>query len=370
MRGDDSDQGSLYSYVDLEARVPADHPLRPVRAMVDKALEEISPRFSAVYAAVGRPSIPPERLLRALLLQVLYSIRSERQLMEQRDYNLLFRWFVGLGMDDAVWVPTTFTKNRDRLLEGDIARAFFDAVLEQAERRRLLSPEHFSVDGTLVEAWASHKSFVPKRKSRPNSRKKRRDRARRDDDDRGNPTVDFRGQRRSNQTHASTTDPESRLARVKGKESKLCYQGHVLIENRNGLVVDSRLTQASGYAERKAALEMVEELPGGHRVTLGGDRGYDTQDFVAACRELNVTPHVTQHTSGRSSRIDGRTTRHAGYELSQRRRKVVEEVFGWMKTVGLMRKLRHRGRDRVGWVFTLTAAAYNLVRMRNLEVAT
>jgi transposase len=339
--------------------------------MVDEALEEISPRFAAIYADVGRPSIPPERLLRALLLQILYSIRSERLLMEQMDYNLLFRWFVGLGMDDPVWSATTFTKNRERLLAGDVAEAFFDAVLGQARKRRLLSPEHFSVDGTLVEAWASHKSFVPRQEGRPNSRKKRRDRARRgDDDDRGNPTVDFRGQRRRNDTHASTTDPEARLARVKGKESKLCYQGHVLIENRNGLVVNSRLTQASGYAEREAALEMLDEVPGDHRITLGGDRGFDTQDFVEGCRERNVTPHVAQHTTKRASRIDHRTTRHAGYGVSQRRRKVVEEVFGWMKTVGLMRKLRHRGAARVGWVFTFTAAAYNLVRMRNLGVAT
>jgi transposase len=369
MRGDDGQQGSLYSYVSLEARVPRDHPLRAMRALVDGALEAISPRFSGLYAETGRPSIPPERLLRALLLQILFSIRSERLLMEQLEYNLLFRWFVGLGIDDGVWVPTTFTKNRDRLLEGDVAQAFFDAVLDQAGQQRLLSSEHFSVDGTLIEAWASHKSFQP-RQGRPNSRKKRRDRHRRDGGGPKNPTVSFRGERRLNDTHASTTDPEARLARMKGKESRLAYQGHVLMENRNGLVVDARLTQADGYAERRAALEMLGERPGAHPITLGADRGYDTQDFVAGCRELAVTPHVAQNATHRRSRIDGRTTRHAGYTTSQRIRKRIEEVFGWMKTVGLLHKTRHRGRRKVGWVFTFTAAAYNLVRMRNLLVPT
>ncbi len=368
MRGDDRQQGSLYSYVDLEGRIPRDHPLRPMREVVDAALEEMSPRFAELYAGTGRPSIPPERLLRALLLQVLFTVRSERLLMEQLEYNLLYRWFVGLGVDDPVWVPTTFTKNRDRLLEGEVAQAFFDAVLEQARSRGLLSSEHFSVDGTLIEAWASHKSFQPKSKGRPNSRRKRRDRER---GDRGpkNPTVDFRGERRVNETHASTTDPEARLARSKGKESKLSYQGHVLIENRHGLVVGSRLTQASGRAECDAALELLGDVPGSHRVTAGGDRGYDQARFVEGCREREITPHVAQNTTNRSSRIDERTTRHAGYAVSQRRRKIVEEVFGWMKTVGLMRKTRHRGTAKVGWMFTFTAAAYNLVRIRNLEVA-
>ena len=368
MRGDDREQGSMFSYRSLEDRIAADHPLRPMRAMVDEALADVSPRFEAVYARVGRPSIPPERLLRALLLQILFSVRSERQLMEQLEYNLLFRWFVGLGMDDAVWVPTTFTKNRDRLLEGDVARAFFDAVLARAHAQGLLSPEHFSVDGTLIEAWASHKSFQPRRKGRPNSRKKRRDRQRREGGER-NPTVNFRGERRVNETHVSTTDPEARLMRMKGKESKLSYQGHVLMENRNGLVVDARLTQADGYAERSAALGMLGELPAGHRVTLGADRGFDTQDFIEGCRALDVTPHVAQNTTNRASRIDGRTTRHPGYEQSQRARKRIEEVFGWMKTVGLMHKTRHRGRRKVGWVFVFTAAAYNLVRLRNLTWA-
>jgi transposase len=366
MRGDDRQQGSMFSYVSLEDRVPRDHPLRPMRALVDGALAEMAPLFDELYAKRGRPSIPPERLLRALLLQILFSVRSERQLMDQLEYNLLYRWFVGLGMDDPVWVPTTFTKNRDRLLEGDVARVFFEAVLAQAAEKRWLSSEHFSVDGTLIEAWASHKSFQPKAKGRRNSRKKRRDR-----NDRGprNPTVNFRGERRLNDTHESTTDPEARLARIKGKESRLAYQGHVLMENRNGLVVDARLTQADGYGERSAALEMLRELPAGPHATLGADKGYDTQDFVEGCRQLGVTPHVAQHTTNRRSRIDGRTTRHPGYEASQRVRKRIEEVFGWMKTVGLMRKTRHRGQRKVSWAFVFTAAAYNLVRMRNLAAA-
>jgi transposase len=369
MRGDDRQQGSMFSYVDLEARVPKDHPLRPMRVMVDRALESMSEGFESLYASTGRPSIPPERLLRALLLQILFSIRSERQLMDQLEYNLLFRWFVGLGMDDPVWVPTTFTKNRDRLLEGEVARAFFDAVLEQASQRSLLSSDHFTVDGTLIEAWASQKSFQPKgRKSRPNSRKKRRDRNRSDGPDTGsrNATVNFHGEKRLNETHESTTDPDARLYRKGGKESKLSYMGHVLTENRHGLVVDARLTQATGYAEREAALSMLEEVPGDHHITLGADKGYDTRDFIEGCRELNVTPHVAQNTTNRSSRIDERTTRHAGYAVSQRRRKQIEEVFGWMKTIGGVRKVRHRGRENVDWIFTLTVAVYNLTRIRNL----
>jgi transposase len=371
MRGDDLEQGSMFSYRSLEDRIPAAHPLRPLRGLVDTALEQMHPLFESLYATTGRPSIPPERLLRALLLQILFSVRSERQLMEQLEYNLLFRWFVGLGMDDPVWVATTFTKNRDRLLAGNVAQAFFDAVLAQAAEQRLLSSEHFSVDGTLIEAWASHKSFQPRSSGRPNSRKKRRDRWRSGGGGGPkNPTVSFRGERRINDTHASTTDPDARLYRIKGKEAKLSYQGHVLIENRNGLVVNTRLTPASGTAEWEAALSMLAELPGDHPVTLGGDRRFDTQAFVEGCRELGVTPHVAQNTSGRRSRIDGRTTRHAGYGLSQRRRKVVEEVFGWMKTVGRMRKVQHRGVPKVGWAFTFTAAVYNLVRIRNLAVAT
>jgi transposase len=348
----------MFSYVSLEARIPSDHPLRPMRAMVDDALKRLSRRFARLYADSGRPSIPPERLLRALLLQVLYSIRSERLLMEQLEYNLLFRWFVGLGIDDPVWVPTVFTKNRDRLLEGEIAEAFFEEVLGQGREAGLLSSEHFSVDGTLIEAWASQKSF--QRKDGP---------GRNSDDDPGNPTIDFRGEKRSNQTHASTTDPEARLARKKGKASVLAYMGHLLTENRNGLIVSAMLTEADGHAERLAALAMIEELASARRVTLGGDRGFDTEDFVAECRRRNVTPHVAQNTVNRASRIDARTVRHTGYEISQRKRKRIEECFGWMKTVGGMRKTRHKGTERVGWMFLFTAAAYNLVRIRNLQKA-
>jgi transposase len=359
MRGDDRRQGSMFSYVSLEQRVPESHPLRPLRAMVDQALVELSPAFEGLYSRVGRPSIPPEKLLRALLLQVLYTIRSERMLMEQLDYNLLFRWFVGLGMDDAAWVPTVFSKNRDRLLEGDIAKEFFVRVLAQAKKRRLLSSEHFTVDGTLIEAWAGQKSFRPKEESGSVP-----------PDDPGNPTVDFHGEKRSNATHQSTTDPEAKLFKKgKGREAKLSYMGHVLMENRHGLVVDAELTQATGTAEREAALKMLAQIPGDGTVTVGADKGYDTRDFVARTRELAVTPHVAQNTSGRRSAIDNRTTRHPGYAVSQRIRKRVEEVFGWMKTIGLMRKTRHKGVDRVGWMFVFAAAAYNLIRMRNLAEA-
>lgn len=360
MRGDDQRQGGMFSYVSLEKRVPEDHPLRPIRAMVNEALSSLSDRFEKLYAKSGRPSIPPERLLRALLVQMLFSVRSERQLMEQLDYNLLFRWFVGLGMDDEVWDPTTFTKNRDRLLSGDVASAFFEQVLKQAEERGLLSRDHFTVDGTLVEAWASMKSF-------------RRKGGAGDDpppDDPGNPHVDFHGEKRSNETHESTTDPEAKLAKKgKGKEAKLSYMGHVLSENRNGLVVASRLTQADGYAEREAAKDMVSSKTGDHQITVGADKAYDTKDLVADLRDLGATPHVAQNKSkNRSSAIDGRTTRHPGYEVSQRKRKRVEEIFGWMKTVALFRKVRHRGRRLVEWLFTLAATGYNLVRMRNLAL--
>jgi len=358
MRGDDQEQqGAMWSYVPMERRIPADHPLRRLRPMVDGLLQELSPRFDELYSRVGRPSIAPEKLLRALLLQVLYTIRSERLLMEQLDYNLLFRWFVGLEMDDPIWNPTVFTKNRERLLAGEIARAFFDRVVAQARERGLLSDEHFTVDGTLVEAWASLKSF--KRKDAPPA----------PPDDPGNPTVDFHGERRSNTTHASTTDPDARLARKgNAQEAKLCYTGHVLMENRNGL--GGCVLPASGYAERAAALELLGALARGGRVTLGADKGYDTRDFVAAARLLGVTPHVAQNTTNRASALDGRTTRHAGYAVSQRRRKRVEEIFGWLKTVGLMRKTRHRGTRRVDWMFTFALAAYNLVRIRNLTAQT
>ena len=353
MRGDDRGPDAMFSYIRPEQRVPADHPLRPIRAMVDEALRELSGEFARLYPATGRPSIPPEKLLRALLLQLLYSVRSERQLMEQLDYNLLFRWFVGLSMDDPVWDPTVFTKNRERLLRGDIARAFFERVLAQAQGQRLLSTEHFTVDGTLIEAWAGLKSF--KHKGAPSE----------PPDDPRNPTVNFHGERRSNATHASTTDPEARLARKGSQhEAKLAYQGHVLMENRTGLVVDMCVTQATGTAERETALALATNLRPG--ATVGADKGYDTKDFVATLRESGVTPHVAQNTTNRRSAIDARTTRHAGYAVSQRVRKRVEEIFGWLKTVALFRKTRHRGVRRIGWQFTLAAALYNLVRIRNV----
>ena len=360
MRGEDENTGKIFSYVSAERRIPADHPLRAMRQMVDAVLKEMSPRFDGLYAKVGRPSIAPEKLLRALLIQILYSVRSERLLMEQLDYNLLFRWFVGLEMDDPVWDATVFTKNRERLLGGDVAGAFFEKVTDEAKRRGLLSDEHFTVDGTQIEAWAGQKSFQRKDGGGTQTPP---------DDDRGNPTVNFRGEKRSNDTHESTTDPEAKLlTKLKGHASKLCYIGNLLTENRNGLVVDALLTQASGYAERSAAVTMLAKAARrqGKRITAGGDRGYDTQDFVMTLRQLDVTPHVAQNTTKRSSRIDQRTTHHPGYELSQRKRKRIEEVFGWIKTVGLMRKTRHRGARRVSWMFTFTAAVYNLVRMRNL----
>ena len=354
MRGADQQQGAMFSYVSLEKRVPADHPLRPMRQMVDEALKSLSPRFSRLYSDTGRPSIPPEQLLRALVLQILYTVRSERMLMEQLDYNLLFRWFVGLGMDDEVWDATTFTKNRERLLAGDIAQAFFDRVLKQAREKRLLSSEHFTVDGTMIEAWASHKSYRPKDG--------------RDDDEGGE---NFHGQKRSRDTHESTTDPEALLFRKgRGKEAKLAYMGHVLMENRNGIVVAAEVTQATGKAEREAALRMVKKAGLKPASTVGADKGYDQSDFVEGLRRRGVTPHVAQHDTHRRSKIDERTTRHEGYWLSQVRRKVVEQIFGWGKTVGGMRKTRHRGRARVGWAFLFTNAVYNLVRMRRLIYAT
>lgn len=347
----------MFSYVSPEQRVPADHPLRPVRSMVDTALKALSLNFDGLYSAIGRPSIAPEKLLRALLLQILYSIRSERLLMEQLDYNLLFRWFVGMNMDEPVWDATVYSKNRERLLAGDIAEGFFAEVLEQAREAELLSDEHFSVDGTLIEAWASQKSF--RRKDEDSTQPP---------DDAGNPTVNFHSHKRSNETHQSTTDPDARLARkAGGQEAKLSYCGNVMIENRNGLVLDTELLQANGTAERDAALLMVEAIPGSQRVTVAADKGYDTRDFVAELRQMNVTPQVAQNEKrAGGSAIDGRTVRHSGYAVSQRKRKRIEEVFGWLKTVALLRKTRHRGVFRVGWVFTFAAAAYNLVRMRKL----
>jgi transposase len=360
MRGADEQPGSMFSYISPEERVPAAHPLRAVRRMTDRALATLSPRFDAVYIKFGRPSIAPEKLLRALLLQALYSIRSERQLMEQLDYNILFRWFVGLGMDDRVWTPTTFTKNRERLLEGDIATAFFQAVLLQAETAQLLSDEHFTVDGTLLEAWASHKSF--QRKDPPTSPT--------DPPASGsNPSVDFKGEPRSNDTHQSTTDPDARLYRKgNGREAHLGYLGHVVMENRHGLLVDTLLTPATGTAERDASLVMISRRAGNHRITVGADKAYDTRAHVAELRQVGATPHVAQYpdTGRRHSAIDRRTTRCPGYAVSQRKRKLVEQAFGWLKTVALLRKVRHRGGARVEWVFTFAAAAYNLTRMRRL----
>jgi len=355
MRGSESEQGSMFSYVDLEERIPKDHPLRRIRSLVDKALEQLSGRFGAIYASCGRPSIPPERLLRALLIQVLFSVRSERQLMEQLEYNLLFRWFVGLGIDDRVWDATTFCKNRDRLLEGDIAEGFFAAVLLQAEDRKLLSQDHFSVDGTLIEAWASHQSFRPKdEETKP--------------PDGG---ADFRGQKRSNETHASTTDPESRLSRKgPGKEAKLSYRGNILVENRHGMIVNTQVDIVTGNGETMAALALLEQLPGNHRVTVGADKGYDNQSFVECARNLNATPHVAQSTKNRRSRIDRRTTRHRGYEISIAKRPRVEAPFGWLEQYGLQRRPMFRGVRRIGWVFTFAATAFNLIRMANLSAPT
>ena len=358
MRGEDAGQVAVFSYVSPEQRVPKDHPLRPLLKIVNDVLGRMSPLFEKLYSHTGRPSIPPEKLLRALLLQVLYTIRSERMLMEQLDYNLLFRWFVGLNMDDLVWDATVFTKNRDRVLGGEVAKVFFQEVLAEARRRSLLSDEHFTVDGTLIEAWASHKSFKPKDQN--------------DSDEGGsNPSVDFRRQRRTNDTHASRTDPEARLyKKSKGAESRLCYMGHLMIDNRHGLATNACVTIASGTAEREAAVQMAGEIPGRGRVTLAADKGYDTRDCIRKLRDRNITPHVAQNDTNRRSAIDRRTTRHPGYTVSQKKRKLVEQMFGWAKTVGLMRKTRHRGTQRVDWMFIFTAAAFNLVRMRNLEGAT
>jgi transposase len=356
MRGQDLQQSDIFSYLSPELRVRRDHPLRAIRVMVDQALANMSKQFDAMYAKTGRPSIPPEKLLRAQLIQMLYSVRSERLLMEEIDYSVLFRWFVGMNMDEEVWDPTVFTKNRDRLLDGDVAREFLAQVVSQAQEQNLTSDEHFTVDGTLVEAWASLKSF------------QRKDEQQRPPDDPGNPTVDFHGEKRSNETHESTTDPDARLARKgNGKEAKLSYNSNLEVENRSGLIIDTETWEATGTAERDAALAMLERISGTERVTVGADKAYDTKDFVAECRNLNVTPHVAQNEKRPGgSAIDGRTTRHEGYAISQRKRKRIEECFGWLKTIALMRKVRHRGILKVGWVFTFAAAAYNLVRMRNL----
>ncbi len=369
MRGEDQRSEGFFSYVRLEARIPADHPLRAIRELVDAALAELSRRFDRLYARDGRPSIPPERLLRALLLQAFYTVRSERQLMEQLDYNLLFRWFVGLSADDPVWDATVFCKNRDRLLDGNIAAKFFVSVLNLPQVGKLLSSEHFSVDGTLIEAWASMKSFVPK--SLPSGSDQRGGGKPPSGKDGGRNTErDFRGEKRSNDTHCSTTDPDARLFRKGlGKEAKLCHMGHLMVENRNSLIVDARLTAATGTAERTTALDMIDDnaKPGS---TVGADKLYDNADFVAGCRERRCTPHVAQNNTGRRSAIDARTTRHSGYAISMIKRKRIEEPFGWIKTTGGLRKTRHRGRDLVEWFFVLTAAAYNLVRIPKILAAT
>jgi transposase len=347
----------MFSYLSPEQRVGKDHPLRAVRALTDEILRNMSPLFEAMYSDTGRPSIAPEKLLRAQLLQMLYSVRSERLLMEEIDYSILYRWFVGLNLDEAVWDATTFTKNRDRLLEAAVAKEFLAQVVERARGAGLVSDEHFTVDGTLLEAWASLKSFQAKdKKDAPPP------------DDPGNPAVDFHGEKRSNETHQSRTDPDAKLARkARGREAKLSYSGSLLVENRNGLIMDAELLEANGRAERDAALMMLEQVPGDERITVGGDKGFDTAEFVAECRHMNVTPHVARNTGRRGgSAIDGRTTRHPGYIVSQRKRKRIEECFGWLKDIALLRKLKHRGLFRVGWIFTFAAAAYNLVRLRRL----
>ena len=355
MRGENQEQDRVFSYISADARVPAGHPLRPIRKMVSAALDNMSDAFQRMYSSIGRLSVPPEKLLRALLLQVLYSIRSERLLMEQLDYNMLFRWFVGLSMDDEVWDHSTFSKNRDRLIGSEVATEFFRQIQDQAREKGLLSDEHFTVDGTLIEAWASQKSFQPK------------DQGPHDPGQSGsNPEVDFRGVKRSNKTHQSTTDPDARLLKKSaGGEARLSYMGHVLMENRNGFVVDSLLTIGSGTAEREAASTMLDALGGSKRITVGADKAYDVPQFVGDLRDMKVTPHVAR--KGEGSSIDARTVRHGGYLVSQKVRKRVEEIFGWMKTVGAHRKTRYRGIQRVSWAFTFAAAAYNLVRMRNLE---
>jgi transposase len=359
MRGTDTKQSSMLCLMSPESAVPKGHPLRQIKPIADQALAELSPVFDAMYSGIGRPSIPPERLLKATLLMAFYTVRSERMLCEQLEYNLLFRWFLDMDMTEPAIDHTTFSRNRERLLSHDVAGRFFAVVVDQARRAKLLSSEHFSVDGTLIEAWASLKSFQAKDK------KRRRD----PPDDPGNPSVDFRGEQRSNQTHASTTDPDAKLMRKgPGKEAKLSYSGHALMENRNGLLVDLRIDAADGTAERRVALAMLDTLSPGRPITLGADKGYDTREFIAACRARNVVPHVAQyHAPRRSSAIDARTTRHAGYVVSQRKRKLVEEIFGWMKSIGGLRRTRFRGLARTRLAAYFVGAAYNLLRMAKLS---
>ena len=350
----------MFSLVSPEKRVPGGHPLRPIKVMADEILRGLSPTFDAMYSSVGRPSIPPERLLKSTILMALYSVRSERMFCEQLQYNLLFRWFLDMNMDEAAFEHSVFSKNRDRLLEHDVAAKFFAAVVDQTRGLGLMSDEHFTVDGTLIEAWASLKTFRPKGE-KPEDREP--------PDDPGNPTVNFRGEKRSNETHQSTTDPESRLARKKGKESKLSYSAHALMENRHGLLVDFHVDEANGFAERTTALEMLwEHAPAG--ATVGGDKGYDTRDFVEGCRYLGVVPHVAQTSDPRRRpAIDARTTRHPGYAISQVKRKLVEEIFGWMKTVGGFRRTRFKGKALTQFAAYLVGAAYNLLRVTRLLAA-
>jgi transposase len=361
MRGQVTEQNELFSYIPLEARVPKQHPLRRIKDLVDPILEQLSPRFDAIYSTTGRPSIPPEMLLKALLLQVLYGIRSEFLLLEQIDFNLLYRWFVGLSPDDAVWDESVFTKNRNRLLRGQIADLFFHEVVRVADKKKLVSKEHFTVDGTLIEAWASLKSLIPKEDSEADS-------GRNDDGDPGNPNVDFRGEKRSNQTHESSTDPEAKIyTKASGSAAKLNYMGHVLMENRSGLAVEATLTEAGFHAERDAAIDMIDDLGTSYGKTLGADKAYDEEEFCEALRDRRVTPHVAQniHKNRQFSAIDGRTTRHPGYEVSCRKRKRVEEIYGWLKGT-ILRRVHFRGLKRVGFVFKFAIAVYNLLRISNL----
>lgn len=359
MRGDDTKTEAMFYYLSPESVVPQDHPLRSIRTMVDQALAELSPEFDKMYSRIGRPSIPPEKLLKGLLLQTLFSIRSVRLLMQEIGYNILYKWFLGLAMDDKIWDHSTFSQNQDRLIDTDIARKFLERIQAQAEGANLLSKEHFSVDGTLIEAWASIKSFRPKTEKTPPPKDTRND------------EVDFKGQKLKNDTHESNTDPDCRIYKKSaGSGAKLCYMGHLLMENRNGLIVVPTVTHATGTAEREAAEAMVKQIAGDRRITLGGDKNYDTNELVLALRKLEVTPHVAANTERKGgSAIDARTTRHSGYTVSQKFRKRIEEAFGWMKTIGNLRKIKYRGIPKVSWHFIFTAAAYNLVRMKNLGVA-
>jgi len=362
MRGEYQRQASLLCIVSPEQRVPKGHPLRGIKPLADEALKRLSGLFDEMYSEEGRPSIPPERLLKATLLMALYSVRSERLFCEQLDYNLLFRWFLDMDVIEPSFDHSVFAKNRARLIAAEAAKGFFREVVALARERKLLSAEHFTVDGTLIEAWASLKSF--RRKDGQGQPPK--------DDDPSNPTVDFKGEKRSNATHESMTDPEARLYKKgKGKEAKLSYLGHALMENRQGLLVDIRVTQANGTAERETALAMLDEnLPGKKRLTVGGDKAYDTRDFVKGCRGLKVTPHVARNTERKGgSALDERTARHGGYGVSQRLRKRVEEIFGWLKTIGGLRKTRYVGPEKTQLFAYLTGAAYNLLRISRLEVA-